>query len=164
MEASGEAYELDLLRLEPQLLGDDGGQLSDDEGVPARVGVPRVHGMREARGRPEPGLAVGHVRQPRDVGQVREVRAVDLHDALPGALGEVERLVGDREDLRAVDSDLRVRDDAGGDADGDPGHGLEHRHAREHTVRHLLRLALVTSRKEDGELVSSDPEGLSVLT
>ena len=47
---------------------------------------------------------------------------------------------------------------------GEPGRGLEHRHAREHAVRHLRRLALVPSRKEDGELVASDPEGLSVLT
>ena len=103
-------------------------------------------------------------REPRHGREVGEIGPVDLHVALPGALGEVEGLIGDREDLRAVDAHLRVRRNARGEADGDSGRGLQHRHALEHTVRHLRGLVLVTSRKQDGELVAPDPEGLSVLT
>ena len=40
VQAAGDAHQLDLLRLEPQLLGDARGELPHDERVTARVGVP----------------------------------------------------------------------------------------------------------------------------
>jgi hypothetical protein len=97
------------------------------------------------------------------VGEPSEVWVVRAHAALSVLLGEVERLVGDGDDLRPVEPELGVGDDTGGEPYRQARSRLEQAHAADDPVRDGDRLLLVPAEEEQGELVAADPERLAVL-
>ena len=162
MEAAGKAHELDLLGVQAEQARDPGRELRDDVGMAPRVGVARVDGVGEARGGSQAGVAVGRVTEAGELGEVSEVWMVRAHAALSVLLGEVQRLVGDRNDLRPVEPELRVRDDAGREPDGEPRRSLEEAHAADDPVA-TDRASRSSRPGEERELVAADTKRLAVL-
>src|ERR671918_3009299 len=82
VQAAGEACELDVFGLEAHALGDAPRDLADHVRVAAGVCVADVDRMRERRGGPEAGSAVGSLGETAKIGELRQVGPVDARAVL----------------------------------------------------------------------------------
>ena len=163
VQAAGEACELDRLRVEAHPLGHAGCELADHVGVAARVRVARVDGVGEAGGRAQAGGAVGALGQPAQLLDPGDVRPVDADGVLALLLRHVERAVGDADEVGALDAVLRIGGDAAGHAEELAALEGLLREALDDRARDREALVLVAPRKQEGEFVAAEPEGLAAL-
>ena len=150
-----------MLGIEPHPRGDRGGELADGVRVAARVGVAGVDRVREAARGVQARGPIRPVGEPAEVRELGDLGSVDLDAVLPSLLRRVEGVVGELEQLLAIERVLRVdRDpdrDAGGGADL-VGRGDD---ALDHRLGDPPAVVLADAGEHERELVASEPEGLA---
>ena len=163
MQAAREPRELDLLLVEAEPRSDPRREVGHARGVAARVRVPEVDRLRQARRCAEAGRAVGPGRELPQLGELDDVRPVHVDAVLAVLLRPVERAVREADQLAAVGRLARERGDAGGDGHGADRVQTEVRDPLDDRLGRGDRLALVVLGQEQRELVAAEPESLAVL-
>ncbi len=142
---------------------DPGAELCDAGRVAAGVGVPGVHGLREAGSRAEPGSAVGPVREPAQLRELDHVGPVDVHAVLSVLLRPVEGAVREADQVVPVERLVREPCDAGAGRHGADVSQFERADASKDGRCGRESLFGGHAGKEQRELVAAEAEGLAVL-
>ncbi len=163
VEAAGEAGQLDLLLVEPEPRCDPGGELGDARRVTARVGVSEVDCLRQACSGAEAGGAVRPDCQPSKLGELDDVRPIDVDTVLAVLLRPVEGAVREADELAAVRCLSRERRDPRGDGYRADVIELDGCNALDDRGGRLDRRRLGAVGQQESELVAAQAERLTVL-
>ena len=163
VQAARQPCQLDLLLVEPDALGQPRGEVGDPAGVAAGVGVAEVDRFGQARRGAVARCAIGAVGEAAELGELDDVRTVEVHAVPSVLLGPVQRAVGQADQLVAIERLLGEARDAGADGDRADEVELELADALDDRARDRERLARVVVGEQQRELVAAEPEGLAVL-
>src|SRR6184192_619457 len=130
----------------------------------AFVDVAGVDGAREARSRPETRRAIRTAGQLLQLRELDHLGAIDADAVLAVLLRPVERAVGEADQLVPTAALNRERRHAGADRDLLCPLELHVAEALHDRGRRRERRGLVVLGQQDGELVTSEPEGLAALS
>src|SRR3954468_6639318 len=163
VQAPREARQLDVVGGQAESRRDLRGERRDALGMAAGVGVARVDGAGERRGRAEACDAVDAACNPPELRQLGDVGAGGTALVLAVLLRPGEGAVGEADERVSLTAVLREGGDAGTDRDRACLAELRLCDALRDRARGLERLLLVHVREQDRELVTAEAERLAAL-